>query len=327
MRAVRLDLGPYVSRETQPGLGSWRYQSKLPLKTEGQLRVIATGIGAAFSLNMRQSNFVLAKGDTTVFVDLGTQATRRLAEFNVSCHDIEHLIVTHSHADHIGSLEELALKRRYEAPLLDVMRETVESERAFFDRLAAARRTGRYRPKLYVPDFYAKELWEMSLRGGLAFSEEVEHKGPEGGMTLEHFFDVIHPEPQGTDRMSWRIDIGGIDIVTFVTKHVPDALSRGARRMYTVGLVVDNRLYISGDTQFDPTPIKEFGKDCEAIWHDAQHFPGGVHAWYGDLKRLPATMRERMYLYHLSDGMREIDVEADGFAGFVQPAPVVYDFE
>ena len=31
-------------------------------------------------------------------------------------------------------------------------------------------------------------------------------------------------------------------------------------------------------------------------------------------------------LYHLSDGMLDIDVIRDDFLGLMQPAPVVYDF-
>jgi len=34
-----------------------------------------------------------------------------------------------------------------------------------------------------------------------------------------------------------------------------------------------------------------------------------------------------MHLYHLSDGMLTMDVQKDGFAGLLEPAPVVYDFE
>jgi hypothetical protein len=178
-----------------------------------------------------------------------------------------------------------------------------------------------------VPEFYAEQLWDYSLRGGLMFSEEVDEKGPEGGMKLAHFFDVVPPRERADEIWSWETEIGGIHVLTFVTKHVPDALSKGTHRMYSVGLVIDRRLFISGDTQFDPGPIKHFGHACEVLWHDAQHFPGGVHAYYGDLKRLPETVRNRMYLYHLSDGMPAIDVKADGFAGFLESAPTVYDFD
>jgi len=322
-----LDLGPYEPVLLSSGCGAWRYREPLPLTTDGQLRVCALGVGAAFSRTMHQSNFIVVKGETAVFIDLGTQATGRLAEFGVSCHDIRHLILTHSHADHIGGLEELALKRRYEAPGIELLRGEGEAPEEHLRRMAKARRSGRFRPALYVPDFYARELWEWSLRGGLAFSEEVEHKGPEGGMKMDHFFHFVSPTERDDDEIwSWRIGIGSIEFLTFVTRHVPDAASPNSPRMYSIGMVIDDRLYISGDTQFDPGPIEKFGRHCEMLWHDAQHFPGGVHAFYGDLKTLPDEVRERMRLYHLSDGMLDIDVEADGFAGLVKPLPVAYDF-
>ena len=44
------------------------------------------------------------------------------------------------------------------------------------------------------------------------------------------------------------------------------------------------------------------------------------------MKELPDEYKEKMYLYHLSDGMLEIDVIQDGFLGMMKPAPVVYDF-
>jgi len=52
-----------------------------------------------------------------------------------------------------------------------------------------------------------------------------------------------------------------------------------------------------------------------------------VAANFNELKTLPAEIRRRMYLYHLSDGMLNIDVKADGFAGLLEAAPVVYDFD
>jgi hypothetical protein len=43
-----------------------------------------------------------------------------------------------------------------------------------------------------------------------------------------------------------------------------------------------------------------------------------VHAHYEELKELPAEIKQKMWLYHYSDGVLP-DAQADGFAGFVKP--------
>lgn len=328
MREVELDLGQYAPYEPAPGVGRWRFDKSLPLTTSGHLRVVALGVGSAFAGANYQSNLIVIKGKTALFVDLGTLAVLRLRELGVTCNDIEHVLITHSHADHIGSLEELALRRRYETPFAAIPQDDGEPWPAYMVRVTDARCDGRFRPRLYVPDFYARQLWGMSLRGGLAFSEEVEIGGPEGGMKLEHFFDVLHPKPlDQSAEPSWQIDVGPIHVQTFVTQHVPDTASGWNDCMYSVGLVIDQRLFISGDTRFDLETVLRFGNTCESLWHDCQHFEGGVHAYYGQIKTLPDDLRQRMHLYHLTDQMAQVDVKADGFAGRLRSAPVVYDFE
>ena len=60
--------------------------------------------------------------------------------------------------------------------------------------------------------------------------------------------------------------------------------------------------------------------DIEYIFHDCQLFNGGVHASYDELKRLPKSMRSRMYLCHYGDAYTKYTPEADDFLGFVEPA-------
>lgn len=324
-----LDLGEYKPHLNAPGVGFWKYEKKLPLTTDGHLRIIFLGIGAAFSNQMFQSNMIIVKGDTALFVDLGTKTTLKLAEFGLSVHDIQHLLVTHSHGDHIGSLEELALKSRYEAPFMkEPPKASDEEPGIYMNRIIAARKAGKYRPNLYVPHAYSQILWGWSLRGGLAFSEEIDLGGPKGEMLMGHFFNLRTPKKlDGFGVDSWEQDINGIHIQTFVTKHIPDTTIRVSESMYSAGLVIDGRIYFSGDTKFDETTTMRFGEGCELLLHDCQHFPGGVHAFYEDLKYLPTDMRAKMLLYHLTDGMRNIDTKRDGFMGLAEPAPVVYDFQ
>jgi len=146
-------------------------------------------------------------------------------------------------------------------------------------------------------------------------------------MLMGHFFNLKPPKKlDGFGVDSWEQHIGDIQIQTFVTKHIPDATDRVTESMYSAGIVIDGRVYYSGDTKFDEATTMRFGEGCELLFHDCQHFPGGVHAFYGDLKRLPDDVRRKMLLYHLTDGMLDIDVKKDGFMGFAEPAPVVYDF-
>lgn len=327
-KRIQLDLGNYEPALVAPGVGIWKYQKQLPLTTDGHLRIIFLGVGAAFSTKMFQSNIIVVKGETALFVDLGTKATLKLAEFGRTVHDVQHLIATHSHADHIGSMEELALKRRYEAPfILEPAKRADEEFGMYMSRILAARNSGKFRPNLYVPHSYNQALWGWSLKGGLAFSEEIDLGGPTGEMLMGHFFNVKPPTKiDGFGVDSWEQDIGGIHIQTFVTKHIPDNTGRVTESMYSVGMVIDGRVYYSGDTKFDEATTMRFGEGCELLFHDCQHFPGGVHAFYGDLKNLPEATRAKMLLYHLTDGMLGIDVKKDGFMGFAEPAPVVYDF-
>lgn len=327
-KRVELNLGNYEPKLVAPGVGVWKYQSKLPLTTDGHLRIIFLGVGAAFSAKMFQSNIIIVKGNTALFVDLGTKTTLKMAEFGLSVHDVKHVIATHSHADHIGSLEELALKRRYEAPFMfEAPKGADEEFGIYMDRIIAARKSGKFRPNIYIPHNYSQVLWGWSLKGGLAFSEEFDLNGPKGEMLMGHFFNLQPPKKlDGFGVDTWEQDIGGINIMTFVTKHIPDTAGRVTESMHSVGMVIDGRVYYSGDTKFDETTTMRFGEGCELLFHDCQHFHGGVHAYYGDLKRLPDAMRAKMLLYHLTDDMLKIDVKKDGFLGFAEPAPIVYDF-
>lgn len=329
-----LDLGEYKPYLSAPGVGAWKYEHALPLTTEeGKLRLMFLGVGAAFSNTMFQSNMIVVKGDTVVFIDLGTKATHKMLEFGLSVHDVTDIVITHSHADHVGGLEELALKKRYQAPFMfEPPKGKDEDVAAWMKHIMDARNSLKYRPRIHAPKRYVDTLWYYTLRGGLSHSEEVDIGGPMGEMQMAHFFNVVQPKwLDGRGVPAWEEVIGegpdAIHIQTFVTKHIPDSAKLVDRSMYSAGLVIDGRVYISGDTKFDAATTTSFGHGCELLFHDCQDFQGGVHAWYGDLKTLPPEVRAKMLLYHLTDGILKIDSKADGFLGFAQPAPVVYDFD
>lgn len=331
VKKTELDLGRYEPTLISHGVGVWRYGKKLPLRTDdGHLRIIFFGVGSAFAEKMFQSNFAVIKGDTVVWVDAGTKLTHKIAEFGLGVLDIKHMILTHGHADHIGSAEELALKGRYMAPFVNVVKEEGEEFGPYMKRVAAARESGMFRPAIYVPQEFSKILWDQSLRGGLARSEVVHGDEPTGSeMQLSHFFRVVSPRKTHDHSVdTWEIEIGGIHFQMHLTNHIPDAAKNTDESLYSVGMVIDRRVFISGDTKYCPETIHEFGTNCELLLHDCQSFPGGVHAPYKDLCGLSAEIKAKMLLYHLDDGMLRIGNEGakkDGFAGFAEPAPIVYD--
>ena len=87
--------------------------SPLALETEGSLRVVFLGVGSAFTRRKRQSNFLIIQGNHHVLVDCGTMGPLALEDIGLSVSKIQVYLPTHSHADHIGGFEEIALVNRY----------------------------------------------------------------------------------------------------------------------------------------------------------------------------------------------------------------------
>lgn len=80
------------------------------------------------------------------------------------------------------------------------------------------------------------------------------------------------------------------------------------------------KIFITTDTQYVPHLLTDFLTDSELIFHDCETTPckSNVHAHYTELKELPREIKNKMWLYHYSDGVLP-DANADGFAGFVKP--------
>jgi glyoxylase-like metal-dependent hydrolase (beta-lactamase superfamily II) len=77
------------------------------------MRVYPIGVGTAFGRRFFNTNFVIEFGNGDfLLVDCGITASRSLEMIGMSVLDVKNLFVSHLHADHIGGVEELALKNK-----------------------------------------------------------------------------------------------------------------------------------------------------------------------------------------------------------------------
>lgn len=182
------------------------------------------------------------------------------------------------------------------------------------------------KPHIYIPAPYQRILWNQTLRGGAEYNER--HNGE--GLRFTDYFNVVRPKPiPGADREQQRFSVGGISIRTFRTRHYPEQATSWSDAMYSIGYVVDERVVISGDTQFDSDLLETVSPKggAEAIFQDTQFFPGGIHASLDEVATLPAPLKKKTHLIHYGDNYEEKrSIVADyGFAGFAQEG-VIYEF-
>ncbi|HPI22348.1 MAG TPA: MBL fold metallo-hydrolase [Spirochaetota bacterium] len=263
-------------------------EKKLSLTNDGALELFFIGAGSAFTKRQYQTNLLIVKGEDHLLVDCGTKCNQALFELGVPISSIRNFLITHSHADHIGGLEEVSLIGRY---------------------------VSKKKPVMIINETYQYILWDMSLRGGCAYNEEEARDM----LGFSDFWDVVRPQwmPDYT-RETFSATIGAIDIKMMRTKHIPDSSSDWQSSFWSCGVIIDDRVMFTSDTRYDEDLVLSYDKrfNFEAIFHDCQFYTGGVHASLEELKNLPADVKKKMYLSHYNDNWEEFEgtVREYGFA-------------
>ncbi len=262
---------------------------KLSLTNGGELDLFFLGVGSAFTKRQYQTNLLIVKGEDHVLVDCGTKCTQSLYELGMPVTDIRNFLITHSHADHIGGLEEVSLLGRY---------------------------VTKRKPVMIINETYQHILWDMSLRGGSAYNEE------EAGdiLSFNNFWDIIRPEWLANfPRESFKARLGGIDFIMMRTKHIPDSSLSWQSSFWSCGIIIDERILFTSDTRFDADLVESYDKkfNFEAIFHDCQFYTGGVHASIEELKQFSPEIKKKMYLTHYGDNWEQFEdkIREYGFAG------------
>jgi len=256
------------------------------------LSLLFIGAGNAFTKKFYQNNALIVKGNDHVLIDCGSRTPEALAALGLSVVNIHTYLITHSHADHIGGLEEVMLINRY----------------------MAKRKT-----TMVAPPAYRKFLWKHSLKGGASYNERVDGKY----LRFDDFWESAEMVPvAGADRQLCETRIGSIKLAMFRTKHIPDSAPTWRSSSPSYGVVIDDRILFTSDTRFDPDMFDFLAKHytLDAIFHDCQLYTGGVHASLEELKQLPAPLKAITHLMHYGDKVEEYAAKAleYGFRGFVQ---------
>lgn len=275
------------------------FVSNIELTNSGNLSLFFLGTGNAFTKTAFQTNLLIIKGQDHLLVDCGTLCSYAFENmYNGRITDIKNLLLTHPHADHIGGVEELALAGKY-----------------ITKRLV----------NLVITDEFKKCLWEESLKGGIQYSEE-------GVMTFDDYFNQIKPvRIQKKPFEMFETNVGSINIKLFRTRHVTTRKNSLKKSQISYGLIIDDRILFTADTQFNPSQLQfllDKYKNIEVIFHDCDvmGYSRGVHAAYDELVTLPKEIKEKTYLSHYSEAVSTIDALVDGFAGLAKHW-VYYDFD
>lgn len=246
------------------------------------MKLTFIGAGCAFTVGdgNYHSNMVLeADSHKKLLIDCGSDARLSLYEQGFSPNDLHDVYISHLHADHIGGLEWLVFKSKYNS-------------------------NGAYKPCLHLSDQLVNDLWNRALSAALNPSQDpsinlstffevdaIDHDVFEWEGTLFHLFPTLHITVN-----SWRMPSYGL---WFQANQV------------TVLITTDTQFYLDG--------MLEFYHKCDIIFQDCETSANksGVHAHYTELNLLNPAIKSKMWLYHYHPGPLP-NAKEDGFRGFVK---------
>lgn len=77
------------------------------------MRVIPLGVGGAFTDKFYHTNYILEIPGYRMLIDAGTTLRYSLLAAGYTANDIDAVVITHFHSDHVGGLEEFGQRCRY----------------------------------------------------------------------------------------------------------------------------------------------------------------------------------------------------------------------
>jgi len=247
-----------------------------------KIKMTFLGSGSAFTVGTDnyQSNILLDDGQgNTLLIDCGPDVRFSLHDLNLSYQDINHVYISHLHADHIGGLEWFGLNK-------------------FFDPTCS-------RPKMFISEKLVDDLWNHSLSGGMRTLQNKK-------VSLEVFFDVN--KVLKVNKFSWA----GYDFELVPVLHIEydEEIMPCFGLMMKIN---QHKIFFTSDCQYAPDRMLKYYEQADIIFHDCEILEKrtGVHAHFADLSKLPKKIKAKMWLYHYNP-VSKPDYKSAGFLGFVK---------
>lgn len=191
------------------------------------------GTGNAFAKRYFNNNALVTVNGFRLQIDCGVTAPYALHQMNVSLTDIDALLITHIHGDHVGGLEEFAFQMMFKY---------------------------MKKPVLYVPSAIADTLWNSTLRGAM----EVVGQGL---ISLDSYFNVHLIGPMKPFSIH-----NGLTVELVPTKHIPGRPSYGVlineTLFYSSDMVLDADLLVR---LIDEGRCRHIMHDCQLVGKGEVH--------------------------------------------------------
>jgi len=135
------------------------------------MNIRMVGTGNAFSKKYDNNNALIEHEGFRLLIDCGITLPKSLHDLGLTFADLDAVLISHIHGDHVGGLEELAFQMMFKY---------------------------KRKPILYIAESLIKPLWEQTLRGGLL---------QDGLDTIDHYFDVRPIVPEQETHISSELTV------------------------------------------------------------------------------------------------------------------------
>jgi ribonuclease BN (tRNA processing enzyme) len=258
------------------------------------MEIIPLGVGSAFTERFFHNNYVFKLGNKNLLIDAGTTLRYSLKNSGFNILDINYILITHFHSDHVGGLEEFL-------------------QRCYF-RLENGQHKP-HRPTLIMMESQM-ELFEHLLSSGL-YNQ---------GLTLNDYCNVQLVKNVSNQESLVEINQYKIELIDTSNLHIV-GMHCFAFKISDVAENI-NMLFSSDIKKLEPSGIKEkIDHQTIAIFQDLQLPNNPVHADLDEIiNYYPVNYHGMIYVMHYPDYIQDhsVRITSKGLHILEQGVPIVF---